>query len=82
MTLFAKGVKNAELNIKVKGGHLVNIMKIKPIIIVNINCSQSIFCKNYWYKRTIGTIFMYLIYVPKIPRIYVPNYFYVPKKIN
>ena len=25
---------------------------------------------------------MYLIYVPKNPQIYVPNYFYVPKKIN
>ena len=47
LTPYAMGVKNAELNIKVKGGHFEHIMKIKPIIIVNINCSQSIFSKNY-----------------------------------
>ena len=47
LTSYAKGVKNAELYIKVKGGHFEHVMKIKPIIIVNINCSQSIFCKNY-----------------------------------
>ena len=45
-TPYAMGVKNAELNIKVKGGHFEHIMKIKPIIIVNINCSQSIFSKK------------------------------------
>ena len=43
------GVKNAELYIKVKGGHFEHIMKIKPTIIVNINCFQSIFSKNYYY---------------------------------
>ena len=47
LTPYAMGVKNAELYIKVKGGHFEHIMKIKPIIIVNINCSQSIFSKNY-----------------------------------
>ena len=47
LTPYAMGVKNAELCIKVKGGHFEHITKIKPIIIVNINCSQSIFSKNY-----------------------------------
>ena len=36
---FANGVKNAELHIKVKGGNFKHIVKIKPIIIKNINCS-------------------------------------------
>ena len=49
LTPYAMGVQNAELYIKVKGGHFEHIMKIKPIIIVNINCSQSIFSKNYQY---------------------------------
>ena len=41
----------------------------------------SLFCsKDIWrYKRTIGRTFMYLIYVPKIPWIYVPKNIYVPK---
>ena len=47
LTPYAMEVKNAELYIKVKGEHFEHIMKIKPIIIVNINCSQSILSKNY-----------------------------------
>ena len=43
------GVKAVELYIKVKGGHFEHIMETKPIFIVNINCSQSIFSKNYQY---------------------------------
>ena len=43
------GVKAAELYIKVKGGHFEHIMETKPIFIVNINFSQSIFSKNYQY---------------------------------
>ena len=43
------GVKAAEMYIKVKGGHFEHIMETKPIFIVNINCSQSIFSKNYQY---------------------------------
>ena len=57
-TPYAMGVKNAELNIKVKGGHFEHIMKIKPIIIVNINCFLSIFSKKYKYnsKNLIQTV--------------------------
>ena len=47
LTPFANGVKNAELHIKVKGRHFEHIVKIKPTIIENINCSQSIFSKNH-----------------------------------
>ena len=49
LTSYAMGVKAAELYIKVKGGHFEHIMETKPIFIVNINCSQSIFSKNYQY---------------------------------
>ena len=43
LTHFEYGVKSAELHIKIKSGHFEHIMKIKPTIIVNINCFQSIF---------------------------------------
>ena len=49
LTHFEYGVKSAELHIKIKSGHFEHIMKIKPTIIVNINCFQSIFSKNYYY---------------------------------
>ena len=49
LTHFEYGVKSAELHIKIKSGHFEHILKIKPTIIVNINCFQSIFSKNYYY---------------------------------
>ena len=47
LTHFEYGVKSAELHIKIKRQHFEHIMKIKPTIMVYINCSQSIFNKNY-----------------------------------
>ena len=34
-------------------------MKLKPIIIVNINCSQSILNKNYYYNPKNSLLFVY-----------------------
>ena len=65
LTPYAMGVKNAELYIKVKGGHFEHIMKIKPILMYYYKYSLTEINK----KLSICTIEVIFGYVRSDPKI-------------